>query len=76
MGPLNMSRLDLLAQLSIGTLGYIDDIGLTGNEALEERLGGQVGIVGLKVLLGWGHKLDGSELVSADVSATLFSTRQ
>jgi hypothetical protein len=36
----------------------------TGNEALEERLLSEVGVVLLEVLLAGSDKLDGDELVS------------
>jgi hypothetical protein len=36
----------------------------TGDKALEERLVGEIFIVLLKVLLGWGDQLQGNQLVS------------
>lgn len=49
---------------------------LTGDKALEKWLGGEIGIVGLKVLLGWGHKLHGSKLESVGcVSEPSYSLR-
>ena len=44
---------------------------LTGNQAFEEGLLGQVLIVLLEVLLGRRHQLDGSELVAMVLSAHL-----
>jgi hypothetical protein len=38
----------------------------TGNETLEERLLGEVGVVLLEVLLGGGDELDGDELEAGE----------
>ena len=41
----------------------------TGDETSEERLGAQVGVVLLEVLLAGGDELDGDELVAGGVLA-------
>lgn len=57
IGPEPMS--DNCQSLCVASLS----LGLhTGDQALEERLGAQVLVVLLEVLLGWGDELDGSEL--------------
>jgi hypothetical protein len=43
--------------------------GHVGNETGEERLAGEVGVVGLEVLLGGGDELDGSKLEAALLEA-------
>jgi hypothetical protein len=43
--------------------------GHVGNETGEERLAGEVGVVGLEVLLGGGDQLDGRELEAAVLEA-------
>lgn len=58
MGPLSMSSL-LLACLS-NSIRF--NRSLTGDEAGEEGLAGEVSVVLLKVLLGGGGELQGSEL--------------
>ena len=43
--------------------------GHVGNETGEERLAGEVGVVGLEVLLGGGDELDGGKLEAALLEA-------
>jgi hypothetical protein len=45
---------------------------LTGDETGEERLGAQVFVVLLKVLLGRRHHLEGNELVTSLISRSIY----
>lgn len=47
----------------------------TGDESSEEWLGAQVFVVGLEVLLGSGHELDGNKLEAGRVVNQLRSTK-
>ena len=60
MGPLSMSE----EYVSQHVYLWDFDGKRTGDEAVEERLVLQVGIVGLEVLLAGSNELDGSELVA------------
>lgn len=64
MGPLSMS-VAMLAFVFFSSIGAFR----TGDEALEERLVGEILVVLLEVLLGGGGHLQGDELV-----ATLLET--
>ena len=62
IGPLSMSAL-------VSILLFLLSCSLTCDETLKEWLVGEVGVVLLKVLLGWGDHLDGNHLVASLLEA-------